>query len=60
MIWAPWNGDADESYKISVMTDLLQIRLRELLREERGDTYGVGVWQSSLAPYRGYGTINVS
>jgi zinc protease len=60
MIWAPTELDPEERRKLGYVTDLLQIRLRERLREERGDTYGVGVGQSTLAPYPGYGRVTVS
>ena len=39
--WSPENR-----YLISVVRDLLNIRMRESLREENGGTYGVGVYAS--------------
>jgi len=60
MVWTPYGLDPDERAKLGYVTDLLQIRLRERLREERGDTYGVGVGISSLAPFPGYGRMTVS
>lgn len=35
------------NYKISSLVDVMQIKLREVLREDLGGTYGVGIWQSS-------------
>jgi zinc protease len=60
MIWAPTGLDPDETSHLGYVTDLLNIRLRERLREERGDTYGVGVGASSLSPYPDYGRVTVS
>ena len=60
MMWAPYGLDPDVSNVLGFATDLLQIRLRERLREERGDTYGVGVGRSNLAPYPDYGRVTVS
>ena len=39
--WSPENR-----YLVSVVRDLLNIRMRESLREENGGTYGVGVFAS--------------
>lgn len=45
-----FNGEAEWSsgnrYIMSVVRDLLNIRMRETLREENGGTYGVGVYAS--------------
>ena len=40
----------EESFVLGAMADILEIRLRELLREDLGGTYGVGV--SSSLSYR--------
>ncbi len=36
-----WN--LDSRYKLTAMTDVLRIKLREVLREDKGGTYGVSV-----------------
>lgn len=47
-----FNGEAEWStenrYLLSVVRDLLNIRMRETLREENGGTYGVGVYTSLI------------
>ncbi len=47
-----FNGEAEWSpenrYLMSVVRDLLNIRMRETLREENGGTYGVGVYASLI------------
>jgi zinc protease len=48
--------DAD----IGALTNILQSRLREALREQLGQTYSVSVGQQSYLPLRGYGTLVVS
>jgi zinc protease len=39
---APWNND--ERYALRSAVDVLKIRLREVLREDKGGVYGVGVY----------------
>ena len=39
----PWEWNRDNLYAIRSLAEVLQIRLREHLREELGGTYGVGV-----------------
>jgi zinc protease len=38
-----FNWDLDTRYKLTTMADVLRIKLREVLREDKGGTYGVGV-----------------
>ena len=38
---------------------MLQTRLRDILREELGGTYSVGVGYSNTSPQPGYGTTTV-
>lgn len=51
--------DELESHRLRAATSILQTRLREVLREELGGTYSVGVGYSDTAPQRGYGTTSV-
>ena len=60
MMNAPHLLDPQARFDIDAVTDLLDIRLRDKLREEMGDTYGASASYSSLSPYRDYGRINVS
>jgi zinc protease len=60
MVWAPYGDDDEADFQLDVVADLLDMRLRERLREERGDTYGVGVGASSLDPLLTYGRLSVS
>ncbi len=51
----PIDYDDDRAYLLSSLADILQIRLRDVLREEMGGTYGVGVDAgASPEPYPGY------
>ncbi len=47
--------DEFEMHRIRAATSVLNIRLREILREEMGGTYGVGVGFSNTPPIKGYG-----
>ena len=38
---------------------MLEMRLRDILREELGGTYSVGVGYSNTSPQPGYGTTSV-
>ena len=51
--------DELEAHRLRAATSVLQNRLREVLREELGGTYSVGVGYSDIAPQRGYGTTSV-
>jgi zinc protease len=49
-----------EMFHARVAASVLRSRLRDLLREELGGTYGASVGYSDLAPLRGYGTTAIS
>jgi zinc protease len=51
--------DEIESHRARAAAQVLQIRLRDILREELGGTYSVGVGYSDNSPQRGYGTTSV-
>ncbi len=40
----PFNWSYENSYKLNSMLDVLRIKLREVLREDKSGTYGVGVY----------------
>jgi zinc protease len=48
-----------ETHRLSAASSVLQIRLRDILREELGGTYSVGVGYSNTSPQPGYGTTTV-
>ena len=48
-----------EVHRLRAATALLQNRLRDILREELGGTYSVGVGYSDTSPEPGYGTTTV-
>lgn len=52
--------DQQAEFDVDVATDLLEIKLREKLREDLGETYGVGAGYNSLWPYRRFGRISIS
>jgi zinc protease len=60
MFDTPYALDVEEGFRLGAVADLLDIRLRELLREQRGKTYGVGAGVSNLAPYPHYGRFQVT
>jgi zinc protease len=47
-------------FQIRKANEVLEIRLRDILREELGSTYSVSVGYSSLSPYDGYETTRIS
>jgi len=50
----------ENSYALNSMTDVMSIKLREILREDLGGTYGVRIWSSaSLYPRQRY-SISIS
>jgi zinc protease len=49
--------DELEMHRIRAAASVLGIRLREILREELGGTYGVSVAFDSPLPYKGYGAM---
>jgi len=51
--------DEYEMHRARAASSVLSIRLREILREELGGTYGVSVGFSNTPPLRGYGTMVV-
>jgi len=51
--------DEHEMHRARAASSVLNIRLREILREEMGGTYGVGVGFSNTPPIKGYGTMVV-
>jgi zinc protease len=51
--------DELESHRLRAATSVLQMRLRDVLREELGGTYSVGVGYSDTAPQPGYGTTTI-
>jgi len=51
--------DEFEMHRARAASAVLNIRLREILREEMGGTYGVGVGFSNTPPLKGYGTMVV-
>lgn len=42
----PYKWDYENNYKLNSTADVLRIKLREVLREDKGGTYGVGVYAS--------------
>jgi zinc protease len=51
--------DEAESHRAESAAEVLQTRLRNVLREELGGTYSVGVNYSNTAPQPGYGTTQI-
>ena len=51
--------DEMETHRARAAAQVLQMRLRDILREELGGTYSVGVGYSDNAPVRGYGFTSV-
>jgi zinc protease len=51
--------DEMEMHRTRAATQVLEIRLRDLLREELGGTYSVNVNYTNTQPQRGYGTVAV-
>jgi zinc protease len=49
-----------EMFQVKGAVGVLRSRLRELLREELGGTYGASVGYSDTAPLPGYGTTTIS
>ena len=52
--------DELEMHRARTVASLLTIRLRDILREELGGTYGVSVNYNNLLPQPGYGSITVT
>jgi zinc protease len=51
--------DEFEMHRVRAATSVLNIRLREILREELGGTYGVSVGFSNTPPIKGYGSTAI-
>ena len=51
--------DEMETYRLRAATAVLENRLRDILREDMGGTYSVGVGYSDTSPQPGYGTTSV-
>jgi zinc protease len=51
--------DEIETHRARAATQVLQMRLRDILREELGGTYSVGVGYRDNSPQPGYGTTSV-
>jgi zinc protease len=51
--------DELESHRLRAATSVIQMRLRDVLREELSGTYSVGVTHADTAPFAGYGTTTV-
>jgi zinc protease len=52
--------EENEQSRVEAATDVLEIALRDILREELGETYNVNVGLSQSLPQRGGGSIGVS
>jgi zinc protease len=48
-----------ETHRLQAATEVLEIRLRDILREQLGGTYSVGVGYSNTSPQPGYGVTSV-
>ncbi len=51
--------DELEMHRARAAASVLEMRLRDVLREELGGTYSVGVGYSNTQPQRGYGTMSI-
>jgi zinc protease len=51
--------DELETHRVQAATQVLEMRLRDILREKLGGTYSVGVGYSNTSPQPGYGTTSV-
>jgi len=51
--------DEFEMHRARAAASVLNIRLREILREELGGTYGVNVGFTNSAPLKGYGVMQI-
>jgi zinc protease len=52
--------EENEQTRVEAATEVLEIALRDILREELGETYSVGVGLQQLLPQRGTGRISIS
>ena len=51
--------DELETHRVQAATSVLEMRLRDILRERLGGTYSVNVGYSNTSPQPGYGTTSV-
>ena len=51
--------DELETHRVQAATSVLEMRLRDILREKLGGTYSVNVGYSNTSPQPGYGTTSV-
>ncbi len=59
--WPAHTGlDEMKMYYLRTANEVLEIRLRDILREELGGTYSVNVGSGSMLPYPGYETTYVT
>ena len=59
MFFADTGLDEIETHRLRAAAAVLKMRLRDVLREEFGGTYSVGVAYADTAPQPGYGTTTV-
>jgi zinc protease len=59
MFFSDTGLDELDTHRLRAGASILQVRLREVLREELGGTYSVGVVYSDTSPQPGYGTTTV-
>ena len=52
--------DEFELHRLRAATSVLSIRLREILREELGGTYGVSAGFTNSPPLKGYGAVQIN
>ena len=52
-------ADEFELHRLRAATSVLSIRLRDILREELGGTYGVSAGFSNAPPLKGYGMVQI-
>ena len=59
MFFSDTGLDELDTHRLRAGARILQVRLRDVLREELGGTYSVGVVYSDTSPQPGYGTTTV-
>jgi zinc protease len=52
--------EENEQARVEAATEVLEIALRDILREELGETYGVSVGLAQALPQRGAGSIGIT
>jgi zinc protease len=57
--FADAGADAQQKLMVEAAADVLEIRLRDLLREALGSTYSVSASYSDVLPETGYGTVAI-